>query len=64
MAPVLPFICEDIYQGLTNATDNSIHFENYPESNDALINNNLEKEMELAKNIIKSVRRQRTICIK
>ena len=56
MAPVLPFICEDIYQGLTNNTDNSIHFENYPESNDALINENLEKEMELAKNIIKSVR--------
>ncbi len=56
MAPVLPFICEDIYQGLTNTTDNSIHFENYPESNDALINKNLEKEMELAKNIIKSVR--------
>jgi len=56
MAPVLPFICEDIYQGLTNNTDNSIHFENYPESNDGLINENLEKEMELAKNIIKSVR--------
>ena len=56
MAPVLPFICEDIYQGLTNTNDHSIHFENYPESNDALINNNLEKEMELAKNIIKSVR--------
>jgi len=56
MAPVLPFICEEIYQGLTNNTDNSIHFENYPESNDTLINKNLEKEMELAKNIIKSVR--------
>jgi len=56
MAPVLPFICEEIYQGLTNNNDNSIHFENYPESNDALINKNLEKEMELAKNIIKSVR--------
>ncbi len=56
MAPVLPFICEEIYQGLTNNIDNSIHFENYPEANDGLINKNLEKEMELAKNIIKSVR--------
>ncbi len=56
MAPVLPFICEEIFQGLTDNTDNSIHFENYPESNDELINKNLEKEMELAKNIIKSVR--------
>ena len=56
MAPVLPFICEEIYQGLTDSIDNSIHFEDYPESNDKLINKNLEKEMELAKSIIKSVR--------
>ena len=56
MAPVLPFICEEIYQGLTNNTNNSIHFEDYPESNDDLINPKLEKEMEIAKNIIKSVR--------
>jgi len=56
MAPVLPFICEEIYQGLTNSTDKSIHFEDYPESNDELINLNLEKEMALAKSIIKSGR--------
>ncbi len=56
MAPVLPFICEEIYQGLTNDSNNSIHFEDYPESNDKLININLEEEMLLAKNIIKSVR--------
>ena len=56
MAPVLPFICEEIYQGLTNEKNKSIHFENYPESNDELINLDLEKEMHIAKNIIKSVR--------
>ena len=56
MAPVLPFICEEIYQGLTNNKNKSIHFENYPESNDELINLDLEKEMDIAKNIIKSVR--------
>jgi len=56
MAPVLPFICEEIYQGLTNIDNNSIHFEDYPESNSKLINKKLEEEMELAKNIIRSVR--------
>tara|TARA_B100000287_G_scaffold109560_1_gene101884 strand:+ start:4705 stop:7836 length:3132 start_codon:yes stop_codon:yes gene_type:complete len=56
MAPVLPFICEEIYQGLTNKKNQSIHFEDYPEANDNLINPILETEMEIAKNIIKSVR--------
>ena len=27
MAPVLPFICEEIYQGLTNEDNKSIHLE-------------------------------------
>ena len=56
MAPVLPFICEEIYQGLTNNDKGSIHYENYPVSNTDLINLNLENEMEIAKNIIRSVR--------
>ena len=56
MAPVLPFICEEIYQGLTNNNNKSIHFENYPDADEKLINTELEKEMQLAKNIIKSVR--------
>ena len=56
MAPVLPFIGEEIYQGLTNESNKSIHFENYHDAVDNLINTNLENEMLLAKNIIKSVR--------
>ena len=56
LAPVLPFICEEIYQGLTNDKNNSIHFQDYPESNDKFINKKLEEEMVLAKNIIKSAR--------
>ena len=43
MAPVLPFICEEIYQGLTNESNKSIHFENYPDADENLINTNLEK---------------------
>ena len=30
MAPVLPFICEKIYQGLNDEDNGSIHYEDYP----------------------------------
>jgi isoleucyl-tRNA synthetase len=56
MAPVLPFICEQIYQGLVEDEDTSIHYENYPIANDNLINVKLENEILIAKNIIKSAR--------
>ena len=54
MAPVLPFICEQIYQGLVDEENTSIHYENYPVANDELINTELEKEIKIAKNIIRS----------
>ncbi len=56
MAPVLPFICEEIYQGLVDEENTSIHYENYPVANDELINTELEKEIKIAKNIIRSTR--------
>ena len=56
MAPVLPFICEQIYQGLVDEENTSIHYENYPFANDELINTELEKEIKIAKNIIRSTR--------
>ena len=56
MAPVLPFICEQIYQGLVDEENTSIHYENYPVANDELINTELEKEIKIAKNIIRSTR--------
>jgi isoleucyl-tRNA synthetase len=56
MAPVLPFICEEIYQGLVDEENTSIHYENYPVANDELINTELEKEIKIAKNIIRSAR--------
>jgi isoleucyl-tRNA synthetase len=55
MAPVLPFICEEIYQGLTQQENKSIHYEEYPK----LINKELESSVQLAKDIIKSVRNLR-----
>ncbi len=56
MAPVLPFICEQIYQGLVEEEDTSIHYENYPVADNNLINTQLEKEISTAKDIIRSAR--------
>jgi isoleucyl-tRNA synthetase len=59
MAPVLPFICEKIYQGLNDEENGSVHYENYPVSNKNLIDLELEDDIELAKKVIKSVRNLR-----
>ena len=59
MAPVLPFICEEIYQGLTNEDNKSIHLENYPEANIDVINQELERQVKIAKNIIRTARNVR-----
>ena len=56
MAPVLPFICEEIYQGLTNEENKSIHLENYPEADSNIINEELEEQIQIAKNIIRTAR--------
>ena len=59
MAPVLPFICEKIYQGLIDDEKTSIHYCDYPESNPKYIDKDLEESVDLAKKIIKSVRNLR-----
>ena len=59
MAPVLPFLCEEIYQGLTNQDNNSIHLESYPEADTDVINKELERQVKIAKNIIRSGRNVR-----
>ena len=59
MAPVLPFICEKIYQGLIDDEKKSIHYCDYPESNPKYIDQELEDSVDLAKKIIKSVRNLR-----
>ena len=56
MAPVLPFICEEIYQGLTNEENKSIHLENYPEADSKIINEELEEQIQIAKDIIRTAR--------
>ncbi len=59
MAPVLPFICEKIYQGLIEEENQSIHYCNYPTAKESLIDSELEENIELAKKVIKSVRNLR-----
>jgi len=56
MAPVLPFICEEIYQGLIQEQNSSIHLEDYPEANEQIINQKLEEQIAIAKKIIKTGR--------
>ena len=56
MAPVLPFICEEIYQGLTDEENKSIHLENYPEADSKIINEELEEQIQIAKDIIRTAR--------
>tara|TARA_Y100000589_G_scaffold132795_1_gene126821 strand:- start:497 stop:1351 length:855 start_codon:yes stop_codon:yes gene_type:complete len=59
MAPVLPFICEKIYQGLIEENNESIHYCDYPIADENLIDKDLEDNIELAKKVIKSVRNLR-----
>ena len=47
MAPVLPFICEKIYQGLIEENNESIHYCDYPEADENLIDRDLEDNISL-----------------
>ncbi len=57
-APIIPFATEKIFQDL-NGTSKSIHLEKWPKQNSKLINNSLEKQMELVKEIVSIGLRQR-----
>ncbi len=56
-APFVPFISDEIYQNLVLSVDSnaneSVHLCYYPEVNTEEIDNNLEKEMDLAYKIVK-----------
>ncbi len=61
LAPFTPFIAEVIYENLKRQTSalESVHLESYPETNESLINDNLESEMALLRDIIASGRTAR-----
>lgn len=50
IAPFTPFIAEEIYQCLVQGE--SVHLENLPECNEALIDETLEEKMELVRKIV------------
>jgi isoleucyl-tRNA synthetase len=51
MAPITPFVSEEVYQSLPNQLE-SVHLERWPKYNDKLINKALNKKMELAREIV------------
>ena len=55
-APMIPFMTEDIYQNLVRSIDKdapeSIHLCDYPEVNDAWIDKELEKDMDLVLQVV------------
>ena len=60
-APVIPFITEEIYQRLVRApsvadTVESVHFTNYPEVNEALIDHKLEESMAAVRQVVNLAR--------
>lgn len=52
LAPFIPFISEEMYTNLTG--EESVHLADWPEVNEKLINDGLEKEMNDARQIVES----------
>ena len=50
IAPITPFISEEIYQNLT--LEQSVHLSSFPKYNDKLIDTNLEEKMDLVRDLI------------
>ena len=50
LAPIIPFTTEEIYTKLTN--NSSVHLQDYPVCNDKYINLEIEKKMDLVRDII------------
>ncbi|BCS83013.1 isoleucyl-tRNA synthetase [Cotonvirus japonicus] len=64
VCPVMPFICETIYQMLKpylNNTQESIHFESYPKREEFIIDSTLENKFDIIQEIITMVRELRGI---
>ena len=50
MAPITPFLSEELYRNLTG--EKSVHLSSYPVCNDDLINEHVEAKMDLVRNLI------------
>ena len=49
-APIIPFVTEEIYRNLTN--EESVHLAKFPEYNESLIDESIEKRMDLVRDLI------------
>lgn len=52
LAPIAPFISEEIYRNLTDLE--SVHLELWPEANESLIDKDLEEQMKLARQVVEA----------
>ncbi len=50
VAPITPFISEEIFRNLTD--EKSVHLQMIPECNESLIDNKLEEKMEIVRNLV------------
>ena len=50
IAPITPFMAEELYRNLTN--DKSVHLTDYPKVNNKLIDEHIEERMDLVRNLI------------
>ena len=57
IAPICPFLSEEIYRGLTN--NESVHLTDYPQANKKLINEKIEVKMDLVRDLISLGRQAR-----
>ena len=50
MAPIVPFVTDEIYRNLTD--NESVHLANYPEYDESMCNNLIEEKMDLVRDLI------------
>jgi isoleucyl-tRNA synthetase len=62
LAPFAPFIAESIYQHLPNVKQDSVHLDNWPEANPALIDENIESAMIEARQVVERAHALRKEC--
>ncbi|MBT4377102.1 isoleucine--tRNA ligase [archaeon] len=58
IAPIIPFVSEEIYQNL-NGKDKSVHLQDWPKFDSKKINNKLSEEMSLTRDIVSQGLRER-----
>lgn len=57
ISPIMPFVAEEMYKNITN--EESVHLTSWPETNKELINLELEKEMEIVRQVVEMVHFER-----